>query len=83
MPGWHGDQRCILEIAAGTAIWYHCGLPPAPVRGVLVRDPAGVRDPQAFLCTRPDAAPVEIPGWFVHRWSIETTFQESRAHPGS
>ena len=21
-------------------------------------------------------------GWFVHRWSIETTFQESRAHLG-
>jgi len=49
---------------------------------VLVRDPTGVRDPQAFLCTDLDATPVEILGWFVHRWSIETTFQESRAHLG-
>ena len=82
MPYWYGDERCILEIATGTAIWYHSGLPPAPVRWVLVRDPTGGRDPQAFLCTDLDATPVEILGWFVHRWSIETTFQESRAHLG-
>src|SRR5271157_3093779 len=41
-----------------------------------------MRDPQAFLCTDIDATPVEILGWFVHRWSVETTFQESRAHLG-
>jgi hypothetical protein len=58
------------------------GLPPAPVRWVLVRDPTGVRDSQAFLCPDLDAAPVEILEWFVNRWSIETTFQESRAHLG-
>jgi hypothetical protein len=51
MPYWYGDERCILEIMTGTAIWYHSGLPPAPIRWVLVRDPTGVRDPQAFLCT--------------------------------
>jgi hypothetical protein len=82
MPYWYGDERCILEIMTGTAIWYHSGLPPAPIRWVLVRDPTGVRDPQAFLCTDLDATPVEILGWFVSRWSIETTFQESRAHLG-
>jgi hypothetical protein len=82
MPYWYGDERCILEIMTGTAIWYHSGLPLAPIRWVLVRDPTGVRDPQAFLCTDLDATPVEILGWFVSRWSIETTFQESRAHLG-
>jgi len=82
MPYWYGDQRCILEFTTGTAVWYHPGLPPAPIRWVLTRDPTGVRDPQAFLCTDIDATPVEILGWFVHRWSVETTFQESRAHLG-
>jgi hypothetical protein len=83
MPYWYGDERCILEIATGTAIWYHSGgCRPPPVRWVLVRDPTGVLDPQAFLCNSLDAAPIEILGWFVHRWSIETTFQESRAHLG-
>ncbi|MGD1038944.1 MAG: transposase [Roseiarcus sp.] len=82
MPYWYGDRRCVLEIATGTAVWYHPGLPPAPIRWVLVRDPTGVRDSQAFLCTDIDATPVDILGWFVSRWSIETTFQESRAHLG-
>ena len=82
MPYWYGDQRCILEITTGTAVWYHSGLPPAPIRWVLTRDPTGMRDPQAFLCTDIDATPVDILGWFVHRWSIETTFQECRAHLG-
>ena len=52
-PYWYGDERCILEIVTGTAVWYHSGLPPAPIRWVLVRDPTGVRDTQAFLCTNP------------------------------
>ena len=43
MPHWYGDERCILEIMTGTAIWYHSGLPPAPIRWVLVRDPTGAR----------------------------------------
>ena len=77
MPYWYGDERCILEIATGTAIWYHPGMPPAPVRWVLVRDPTEVRDSQAFLCTDLDAAPVEILEWFVSRWSIETTFRKA------
>ena len=41
-----------------------------------------VRDTQAFPCTNLDATPMEILGWFVSRWSIETTFQESRAYLG-
>ena len=32
--------------------------------------------------TKLDATPMEILGWFVSRWSIETTFQECRAHLG-
>ena len=83
MPYWYGDDtRCVLEIVTGTAIWHHSGLPPAPIRWVLVRDPTGVRNPQAFLCTDIDLAPATFLGWFVSRWSMETTFQESREHLG-
>jgi hypothetical protein len=45
-------------------------------------DPAGIRKPQAFLCTNLDATPATILRWYVHRWSIETTFQETREHLG-
>jgi hypothetical protein len=83
MPYWYGDDtRCVLEIVTGTAIWFHSGLPPAQIRWVLVRDPTGVRNPQAFLCTDIDLEPTTFLGWFVSRWSMETTFQESREHLG-
>jgi hypothetical protein len=79
---WYGGKRCRLEFATGTAVWYHGGSPPVPIRWVLVRDPAGIRKPQAFLCTDLDASPADILGWYVHRWSIETTFEETREHLG-
>ena len=82
MAEWYGGKRCRLEYVTGTAIWYHGGLPPVPIRWVLVRDPTGTRKPQAFLCTDLDATPAAILGWFVHRWSMETTFQETREHLG-
>ena len=82
MAAWYGGKRCRLEFATGTAVWYHSGSPPVPIRWVLVRDPAGIRKPQAFLCTDLDAAPADILGWYVHRWSMETTFEETREHLG-
>ena len=79
---WYGDEGRILEIGSGTAVWYHAGLAPAPIRWVLVRDPAGRREPQAFLSTELDDKPEAILGRFVWRWRIETTFQEVRRHLG-
>ena len=79
---WYGDESRVLEIVSGTAIWYHAGLPPAPIRWVLVRDPVGRREPQAFLSTNLDDRPEAILGRFVWRWRIETTFQEVRRHLG-
>ena len=53
-----------------------------PIRWVLVRDPEGEKEPQAFLCTDLDADPVDILGWFVRRWRVEATFEEARRHLG-
>ena len=53
-----------------------------PVRWVLVRDPAGKFEPQAFLCTDQAADPVAILQLFVRRWSVEVTFAEVRRHLG-
>src|SRR4051794_13654591 len=49
---------------------------------VLVRDPSGEREPEAFLSTDLTAKPEQILGWFVSRWRMETTFQETRTHLG-
>jgi len=79
---WYNAQQRQLLTATGTALWYHAGVPPVPIRWVLVRDPAGEHAPQAFLSTDLDAAPATILGCFVSRWRVETTFQEVRSHLG-
>jgi len=79
---WYGGRSRELEVASDTAVGYHSGLPPAPIRWVLVRDPSGESEAQAFLSTDLAATPERILGWFVSRWRMETTFQEARAHLG-
>lgn len=53
-----------------------------PIRWVLVRDPDGKRDPQAFFSTDTTLEPADIIALFVRRWQIEVTFAETRAHLG-
>jgi hypothetical protein len=79
---WYGEAERAVDITSGTAVWYHGGLPVVPIRWVLVRDPAGRFEPQAFLCTDPGGEPVQILKWFVLRWRLEVTFEEARVHLG-
>jgi hypothetical protein len=79
---WYGRTHRVVEIASATAVWYHSGKPPVPIRWILVRDPTGELEPQAFLSTDLDAEPADILQWFVSRWQVEVTFQETRAHLG-
>jgi hypothetical protein len=79
---WYGRTDRMVEITSGTALWYRAGVPPASIRWLLVRDPKGELDPQAFLATDLDARPQDILAWFVRRWQVEVTFEEVRAHCG-
>ena len=81
VSGWYGRGEKTLEVVSGTALWAKPGH-RVPIRYVLVRDPTGERDPQAFLCTDLNAEPLDILRWFVRRWSIEVTFAEVRRHLG-
>ena len=82
VPGWYGEGERAIDLCTDTAVWRHAGMPIVPVRWVLIGDPLGRFDPQALLCTDPAQEPVQILRWFVQRWRIETTFQETRAHLG-
>lgn len=82
LPNWYGGKPRVLEIVSETAVWYHTGLPPVPIRWVLVRDPRDEFDPQAFLSTHLAAAPTQIISWFCQRWQLEVTFEQVRAHLG-
>lgn len=80
--GWYGGAAREVEVATDTAVWYHTGLPPVPVRWVLVRDPLSEFKPQALLSTDVESEPVAMLEWFVRRWRVEVTFEEARTHLG-
>ena len=79
---WYDHATRTVEITSQTALWYHTGQPPVPLRWVLVRDPNGAFDPQALLCTDPDVDPAQVLAWFVLRGQLEVTFMETRSHLG-
>ena len=79
---WYDGVTRTVEFSSQTAVWYHTGKPPVPIRWVLIRDPRQQFDSQALLCTDAAVVPVQIIEWSVLRWQIEVTFQEVRAHMG-
>jgi DDE superfamily endonuclease len=68
VPRWYSQRERLVEVVSQTAVWYHTGLPPVPIRWVLIRDPQSKFATQALLCTDPDATPLQILSWFVLRW---------------
>jgi hypothetical protein len=38
---WYAGVMREVEVATGTALWYRAGVPPVPIRWVLLRDPEG------------------------------------------
>jgi hypothetical protein len=79
---WYGEGRRRVEIVSNTAIWFHNGQPPLPIRWVLIRDPKGKFKTQALLCTDLTITPAQIVKWFILRWRLEVTFHEVREHLG-
>lgn len=79
---WYDGTEQSMEVASGTAVWYRIGVPVLPVRWVLTRDPQGKQEPRAYFCTDQRQSPVEVVSSFIKRWTIEVTFEESRAHLG-
>jgi DDE superfamily endonuclease len=79
---WYGGKTRVVDVATGTAIWYHPGELTVSLRWVLIRDPDGKFDPAALLCTDQAISPTQIIEWFVLRWQVEVTFHEVRAHLG-
>jgi DDE superfamily endonuclease len=79
---WYKGERKTLWVFSRTALWYTPRQPPVAIRYVLVADPEGKLRMEAFFCTDLEATPVEILPWVVMRWSLEVTFEETRAHLG-
>jgi DDE superfamily endonuclease len=79
---WYGGGERTGEIVSDTALWYSPGEPVVPLRWVLIRDPRKEFKTQALLSTDLDADSERIISWFVKRWQMEATFQETRQRLG-
>jgi hypothetical protein len=79
---WYGGEQKILECLSFVCLWYHAGKPPTPLRVVLVKTPDGKNIAETFFSTDVKNNPTQIINWFILRWNIEVTFEESRAHLG-
>lgn len=58
------------------------GQPVLPIRWVLVRDPTRRRAPRADFSTCTNDRPRAVVQRVIKRWTIATTFEESRTHLG-
>ena len=79
---WYGGTKKKLWLFAHNALWYTPGWDPLPIRFVMVRDPEGKLRDEVFFCTDQEAKSGSIITWVVMRWSLESTFEEARAHLG-
>src|SRR3972149_492358 len=79
---WYGEKKREIELTSQTAVWFHSGKPPLPIRWVIVRDPKNIFKTQALLCTDINISAEQIIAWFVRRWQVEVTFHEVRTHLG-
>ncbi len=79
---WYGYEEKTMQIATGTAFWYHSGKPAVPIKWVLLRDPEGKLETCSLLSTDLSLTAQLIISYFARRWAMEVTFQEVRAHLG-
>jgi hypothetical protein len=79
---WYGGEQRTIECLTFECLWYHAGELPLTLRIALVKTPGGKNEAEAFFSTNTARSPIQIIEWFVLRWNIEVTFQETRAHLG-
>lgn len=79
---WYGGRKKELLIYTGVNLWYAYGIPPLPIRWVLIKDPNNENEPFVLFSTCTEHTAIRIIEIFVSRWSIEVTFEEARRHLG-
>ena len=79
---WYGGEQKTIECLSFICLWYHAGKLPLTVRIVLVKTPNGKNIAETFFSTNVNNSPLQIINWFVLRWNIEVTFEETRSHLG-
>src|SRR5207344_337282 len=60
IANWSREPERAVDVVSATAVWYHTGMPPVPIRWVLIRDPQNTFRPQALLSTDLTLTPPQI-----------------------
>ena len=79
---WYGGEQKEVQYLSFICLWYHAGIAPITLRIVLVKTPDGKNVAETFFSTDIELEPTQIINYFVLRWNIEVTFEETRAHLG-
>jgi hypothetical protein len=79
---WYGGGRRDVELVTGTGHWYKAGEGLVEVRWVYVHDRTGTHRDEYFYSTDVAMTAAEVVEEYTGRWSIETTFEDSRAYLG-
>lgn len=79
---WYGGEKKEIQYLSFICLWYHAGITPITLRIVLVKTPDGKNTAETFFSTDIDLEPTQVIHYFVLRWNIEVTFEETRAHLG-
>jgi hypothetical protein len=74
-------QPVTPAVFALTALWY-AALPDQPIRIVVVRDPTGRRQDEAFFCTDTGATEAFILEGYARRWTLEVMFHDTKQYLG-
>lgn len=82
IPQWYGKSKQVMQVATGTALWYKSNDPLVPLRWVLIKDPQDQIQPIALLATDLNLDAQCIINFFIRRWTLEVTFEETRRHLG-
>jgi hypothetical protein len=76
----YGGVKRVVRLLSGACMWGSEGM-PVPLRWVLVADPSGKMDPLPLMSTDLNMPPEQIIEYFIDRWGLEVTFEETREHP--
>lgn len=79
---WYGGKKRSVGLIGGTGHWYKGGWGLVPLRWVYVEDREGTHRPEYFFSTDPKMPLKQIVEYYTLRWTIEVTFEETRAHLG-
>jgi len=74
-------QTLTTQVFVLRALWY-AALRDQPLRIVLVRDPAGRRQLDAFFCTDLSVGAAFVVEAYARRWTLEVTFHDAKQYLG-